>query len=414
MLGAYFKYQGVLRRIRQGPLADEIDRLASAFERDGYSRESARRHLSLAGTFNRYAAQKGLTKGEIDSAIGEDFLEQVRMSEGMRIQAKTVVGHVLRRLGHRYPWGCRDPIIGGPHASLLMRLDAYLGEVRGLQARSREEVVRAARRMLEWYHGLRPRRRLSGLAGKDILTYIAQVATASRTRRTTAAALSHVRNFLRWLRWEGLIREDLARLVPRVPSWRLATIPSHLEWSQVRTTIDAIDTSTPVGKRDRALMLVLATTGLRSQEVRRLQLDDISWRTRELRVKRTKTNRERIVPLLDEAGRALADYVLHGRPLAKEATVFLRHTPPGVTSLRSSTLARMVRARLARCGIHPLRAGAHLLRHSLATRMVQQRRPIKEVADLLGHGSIDTTAIYVKVALPQLQSVALPLPGDLT
>ena len=128
-------------------------------------------------------------------------------------------------------------------------------------------------------------------------------------------------------------------------------------------------------------------------------------------MRRTKTNRERMVPLLDEAGRALADYVLHGRPHAAALEVFLRHAPPAVPLRHSGNLARIVRSRLARCGIYPPRAGANLLRHSLATRMVQQMRPIKEVADLLGHASIDTTAIYVKVAIPQLESVALPFPG---
>ena len=126
----------------------------------------------------------------------------------------------------------------------------------------------------------------------------------------------------------------------------------------------------------------------------------------------TKSRREHCVPLLEEAGSALADYVLHGRPQISDSTIFLCHRPP-VRPLRvSGTLTAIVRRRLAHCGIHPARAGAHLLRHSLATRMVQEDCPVKGVADLLGHRSIDTTAIYVKVALPQLLEVALPFPGD--
>jgi site-specific recombinase XerD len=191
----------------------------------------------------------------------------------------------------------------------------------------------------------------------------------------------------------------------------MARVPDHLSWPEVRTLIDAIDTTDPVGKRDRALLLLLATTGLRSQEVRRLELADVRWRSGELHVRRTKSRRERVIPLLEEAGRALAEYVLHGRPRVGDTTVFLRHVPPAGPLGCSGTVAAIVRRRLTRCGIRPKRAGAHLLRHSLATRMVQQNRPVKEVADLLGHRHIDTTAVYVKVALPQLEEVALSFPG---
>jgi integrase/recombinase XerD len=121
-----------------------------------------------------------------------------------------------------------------------------------------------------------------------------------------------------------------------------------------------------------------------------------------------------MVPLLQEAGAALADYVLHGRShVAVEVRVFLRQVPPFTALRSSSTLAAIVRRQLARCGIRPPRGGAHLLRHSVATRMVQQGRPVKEVADLLGHQRIDTTAIYIKVAVPQLEAIALPFPGGI-
>jgi integrase len=175
--------------------------------------------------------------------------------------------------------------------------------------------------------------------------------------------------------------------------------------------IDSIDDTTAVGKRDRALLLILATTGLRSQEVRLLELRDIRWRTGELHIRRTKTRRERVVPLLEEAGRALATYILSGRPPSAHSTVFVCHVPPVRPIALSSTVAAIIRRRLSHCGLKAPRTGAHLLRHSIATRLVQQERPIKEVSDLLGHHSIDTTAIYVKVAIPQLERIALPFPG---
>lgn len=127
-------------------------------------------------------------------------------------------------------------------------------------------------------------------------------------------------------------------------------------------------------------------------------------------LRHTKGHRDRVVPRLQEVGAALAKYVLHGRTATPERRVFLSLVTPVRPFSRSSTVSRIVRIRLARAGVMVQRA-AHLLRHSPATRLVEQRRPIKEVADLLGHRNIDTTAIYVKVTLPQLADVALPFPG---
>jgi len=411
MLESFFKYRGVLDRLRRGPLQHEIDDIADGLVRTGYSRQTAKRYLSLMGSFSRYAVQVGCAGPEcIDSALVDRFLVEMCSSAGMRSVARTAMCHVLQHLERRYPPDAASPQTAEPDAALVEAFEAHLRDVRGLQRRSCEAPVRVARRMLQWYRDCRPDRPLSALSCEDILVLVGHLAAACVADSTRSAAVSHVRTFLRYLRWAGVLHEDLAPIVPRVPCWRMTRVPCHLTWQEVLAVLAAIDPADPVGKRDRALLLLLATTGLRSGDVRRLQLTDINWRTGELHVRQTKGRRERVLPLLGDAGQALADYVLHGRPHGIDATLFLRHVPPAGPLRYSSTLAAIVRRRLARCGIQPQRAGAHLLRHSLATRMVQQGRPIKEVADLLGHRSIDTTAVYIKVALPQLDGVALPFP----
>jgi integrase/recombinase XerD len=412
MLESFFTYRAVLDRIRRGPLAHEIDAIADDLARTGYSRKTGKRYLSLMGTFSRYALRVGCAGPEcIDGALVERFLVEVPASASMRSLAYTAVRHAMQHLERRYPPHGASPRTDEPDTALLTAFEAHLRDVRGLQRRSCDDPVRVARRMLRWYRDCRPGRSLSALCGEDILAVVGHIAAACVADSTRSAAVSHVRSFLRYLRWEGVLHEDLAPIVPRVPCWRLARVPFHLTWPEVRAVIDAIAPGDPARKRDRALLLLLATTGLRNQEVRRLQISDVHWRTSELHVRHTKGRRERVLPLLEDAGKALADYVLHGRPRGMESTLFLRHVPPAGPLRCSSTLAAIVRRRLARCGIQPRRAGAHLLRHSLATRMVHQARPIKEVADLLGHRSIDTTTVYVKVALPQLEGVALPFPG---
>lgn len=412
MLTSFFKYPKVLARMRVGPLAGEIDAVADELARVGYARGTATRYLSLVASFSRYAAQLGCAVRErIDRALVQRFLAEATTSPGMCSQARSALGHAIPGLARRYPRNSELTRDDSPDAALLKAFDTHLRDVRGLRRRSREEILRLARRMLSWCRDQHLARPLSMLCGEDVLAFVSHALAGCRADGTRSATVSYIRSFMRYLYGVGVVGEDLSHVVPRVPCWRMARVPDHLSWSEVRTMIDAIDTADPIGKRDRALLLLLATTGLRSQEVRRLELADVRWRRGELHVRRTKSRRERVIPMIEEAGRALAEYVLHGRPRVELPTVFLRHVPPVGPLGCSGTVAAIVRRRLARCGIRPKVAGAHLLRHSLATRMVQQGRPVKEVADLLGHRRIDTTAVYVKVALPQLEEVALQFPG---
>ena len=285
--------------------------------------------------------------------------------------------------------------------------------MRGLEPRTCEGLLTSGRRILVWLRDNLPDQRLAKVTGEHVLALVQHFLSLTANDSTRSAATSHVRAFLRFLRWSGLNDQDLVRFFPRTPCWRLAHLPPRLAWEDIQRAIDAIDVTTPSGMRDRAIMLVLATTGLRNKELRALELQDIRWRTAEVLVRRTKGKRDRVVPLLNEAGAALANYILHARPKVGSPRVFLSFAPPPRPFKFPASISRIVRSRLEQSGIElPNAAGAHLLRHSLATQLVRRRRPINEVADLLGHRSIDTTAIYVKVALPQLADVALPFPGD--
>ena len=416
MLQHFFKYPGVLRRMRQGPLATEIDAIADALDRAGYARLSARRYLSLIATFSRYAMRAGCDQVDaVDGAIVERFLRQRTLSGATRSVARTALGHVLRHMAVKYPRLAVSPVRPSRaerrDAAFVAGFDSYLRDLRGLTPKSREEILRAAWRTLAWYRRTKPHHPLGRFSAKDVLAYASHAAHQAACDRTRSGAMSHLRNLLRYLAWCGICRTDLSRVVPRVPVWSMARIPDVLPWEDVRRLIRSIDRSTPVGKRDHALIVLAATTGMRNAELRRLELGDIRWQDGEIELRRTKSRRDRIVPLVAEAGRALVDYVLHARPRTTAKQVFLSHRPPVRPLTVSGTVSGIVRRRLTEVGIHPSRVGTHLLRHSLATQMVRGARPIKEVADLLGHQAIDATAVYVKVAVPQLAAVALPFPG---
>lgn len=418
MLEDYFTWPECLHRLRRGPLARCMDELATTLEGRGYARSTIRDTLRVASRFSEFAAAAG-AKGlrSIDDRLANRFLKRELRRRVRGSQRATTIHRIisLLRARGRIPPAPRQP--REPCAALLARYDRHLRDVRGLVPSTRERYLRAGRRLLTWRR--RRNSSLRTLRGADVIEFIQQL-----TREHPVAAnvngskfgqqlCSETRSFLRYLRWEGIIGSDLSRVVPKVPVWRLASIPRHLPWHDVRKLVDSVDTSRPVGLRDKAIVLLIARLGLRAVEVRTLELGHINWRAGEIRLPRTKNRRERILPLPQDVGAALADYLLRGRARVDLPQVFLRLCAPLGPLTAPGAVGRIITRQLRRAKIQvPNRPGSHLLRHSLATRMINAGTPIKQIADLLGHASIDTTAIYAKVDLRSLTAVALPLPGE--
>jgi len=410
MLELYFKYPGVLKRLRRGALGGEMDRIAAYFSKVGYKRASAKIYISRLCKFSGYLGCEERTK-VIDQDVIDRFMQNLR-TVSARVATRTVIAHARRVVPHRFSPQCCQAL-HDPHGLLLAAYLDHLRQVRGLEPKTCEGLLLVARRILTWYNNHVPDQPLAAMTGEHVLALVQHLLLLSTNGYTKSSTTSYVRTFLRFLLWSDLNSQDLARFVPRTPCWRLTHLPPRLPWDDVRRAIDTVDVTTPTGVRDRALLLLLATTGMRNKELRSLKLEDIHWRTAEVLVCRTKARRDRVVPLLQEAGDALAEYVLYTRQRTDSQRVFLTCVPPVRPFRSSGAISKIVRSRLEQSGIElPRIVGAHLVRHSLATQLVSQQRPINEVADLLGHRSIDTTAIYVKVALPQLIGVALPFPGE--
>jgi len=218
-----------------------------------------------------------------------------------------------------------------------------------------------------------------------------------------------LRTFLRFLQLQGDVRAELIRAVPSPPDWSLASLPPSLSETDLERFWASFDRRTPVGRRDYAMARSLADLGLRCQEVANLHLDDIDWRDGTVRLSESKSRRVKRLPLPQITGAALVDYLGHGRPATSSRSVFVLHRAPRGQAATNTTVRGAIRRAFERAGL-PW-SGTHILRHTAATRMVQGGASLKEVADVLGHRSIDTTLIYTKVDLPQLSRVALPWPG---
>jgi integrase len=236
---------------------------------------------------------------------------------------------------------------------------------------------------------------------------VAQCGSGRRSSSAAKTLTSGLRSLLRYLHLAGFTELPLAPAVPRAAGWRLSSLPRPLEAEQVARLLLSCDRGTVVGRRDLAILLLLARLGLRAGEVARLCLDDVDWRAGEVTVRGKGSTSERL-PLPHEVGEALASYVRDGRPQADFREVFVStYAPLRPPSPRA--IARVVARACERAGIEPVMA--HRLRHTLASELLRTGTPLVEIAPILRHASVGTTAIYAKVGREALRPLARPWPA---
>jgi len=205
---------------------------------------------------------------------------------------------------------------------------------------------------------------------------------------------------------------DLSLSVPTVRKWRQAEVHGFLSPDEVEHILSTTDRSTPRGRRDHAILLLLARLGLRAGEIVTLELGDILWRTGEIVIRGKGRTQDRL-PLLSDIGESLALYLTQDRSSIVSRRVFLRMLAPRIGLTGPASVGHIVRAALARAGLSaPSRSAAHLFRHSLATQMIRNGASIAEISEVLRHRSQSTTQIYAKVDFETLREVARPWPQE--
>jgi len=220
-----------------------------------------------------------------------------------------------------------------------------------------------------------------------------------------------LRSFLRFLLQHGEIDTDLAAAVPAVSGWRQASVPKHLGSQDVQRLLDGCDRHTAMGRRNYAILLLLARLGLRAGEVVALQLDDVDWRAGEITVCGKGSVQDRL-PLFPDVGEAVADYVRRDRPRCTSRRVFIRMKAPHRGFVSPAAVSTIVERAVDQAGLHPPVRGAHLLRHSLATGMIRRGASMAEIGQVLRHRAATTTEIYAKVDLEGLRALARRWPGQ--
>jgi site-specific recombinase XerD len=284
-----------------------------------------------------------------------------------------------------------------------------LERVRGLSATTVKHHAATVRELLAWLGEDHLHARLLSLNGRAIESFV-QVVAERLGRESLQHTISHLRSFLRFLAARALAPAGLdARIdTPRV--YRGERLPRALSWETVRAFLQAIDRSTPMGRRDYAMFLLVVTYGLRSCEVVSLKLDDIEWRSGQLKVARSKVSSSFVLPLTPEVGAALFAYLRNGRPPLAHREVFLRVRGPAGT-LKPTGLTEAFQGWVRRASLPIPFQGPHCLRHSLAIHLLRQGTSLKTIGDLLGHRSAESTCVYLRLHVEDLREVALDLPA---
>jgi site-specific recombinase XerD len=408
MLDLYFSHPTRLKQMRNGPLTSHLDALAARLHTEGYRPTTGRMLLGPVGDFNRMLGWLGLQTEDITPELMDRYQTRV-MAESRGVGLANALEHLMRQLREdgAIPAAPPETESARPFSELLDRYADWMRRVQGLAESTIRSRVNGAVRFLTWWQGLHPADGLGAMSGSAVLDFI-------RERDLSHTQISDLRQFCWYLRGEGIATADLARGIPSKRRVRLASEPKHLAWEDVERLLQATDGTDPVGLRDRAVVMLSAHLGLRNCEIRHLLLDDLDWHRSIVRIVESKGGKSRELPLSAPVGEVLAEYIRYGRPYSVRREVFLRHRAPGGVLGTPSAVSGIIRRLARRAGVVLPKDGHNVLRHSLATRLVNREVPIKEISDLLGHASIDTTAIYTLVDMTTLARVAMPFPEEVT
>ena len=402
--------QVVLSKEPEGPIKEYIDSFTKTVSEEGYALSSISEQVRLVACFSLWLKHEGIELNKITYEHLERYL-QYRLQ-----QLKPRQGD-LSTLSHLIDFLRCNNIIPAQKVSVpqltpaeicVQSYEKYLREERGLAKATILNYAPVIRRFLHDYF-IDGAVKLSRLSTQDVVKFVQRQAPLLHMKRAKLMT-SALRSFLSYARYHGDVVLDLGAAVPIVPNWSRSSIPRAISTEQVHQLLVSIDKSTAIGRRDFAILLLLARLGLRASEVAFIELNDINWNSGTVSV-RSKGGTYNEFPLSEEVGKSIAAYLRDGRPFSTSRRVFLRAKAPIHGFLGPSSVSCIVRHALKRAGINAPTCGAHQFRHGLATEMLRQGASLGEIGDVLGHSHPQTTMIYTKVDIEALRRLALPWPG---
>ncbi|MFV0520108.1 MAG: tyrosine-type recombinase/integrase [Lachnospirales bacterium] len=420
MIEDYYKDKRKLKLFRECLFGEYLDDFTNYFIEHDYSVHTVRSYLRTALSFSRFLMWEGLTDVHlVNQQLSSKFLNEhlpynfsEKMNCGIFSEATAGISHLMSFLETQ---GIIEPNVvleqKTEMSEMLRKYDIYLDTIFGLSDKTRKVHRIRATVFMKWVKENTGELKLENLTNENILDFQKEIQDNKFSIAHKRTITMCLRGFLRFLRWERILEKDLTPAVYCLIEWDLASIPKYMPYDDVLLLLQAPDRNTSVGKRDVVILMLLAYLGLRASEIINLNISDIDFHNGTIRISKTKTNSERLMPLTIELAEMLIDYIKCGIHNPKYDALFLRTYAPHTPIEASSAVGRVVSKYINELGLKTPTLGSHQIRHSLATHLINNGSTMKDVADMLGHKSIESTGIYAKVQVERLKEVPLAFPG---
>ena len=399
------------------PLDRLVTRALVELEKLGYSRRSLRRYRTIWQHLIEFSVQENLGN-EYTENLGARFIEAYssrnnhvnpqrgwrrHIAFGVKVLAHFACeGHIERSRTDmqkvKIPSAMKKP---------LRDYEEYCRDRRHLRASTLYERIREIAIFLN-FMGLRNLNTLDQIQPVDLTAFV--TSRPYLKSKTLSRIISDVRSFLQFLILKGILHRDISDALPKIRVPRDATIPSAWNPELVAKLLKCVDRSSPKGKRDYVILLLASRLGLRLGDIKALLLDNLNWEAATIEIKQSKTLAPLCLPLTDEVGEALIDYLKFGRPQSEHREIFLKLNPPFAPFSKNSHLYYIVKYWKQLAGIKfpaQQHQGLHSLRHTLATQLLQSETPFHVISEILGHATMASTLIYAKADVETLRSAAL-------
>ena len=400
---------GMFRCQQFGPLDNYIPAFLSLLSSQGFTQVSLRIKAQILGNFNHWISKQRINICELDEETIDSFFSQHPRPGYLRRGDFSTLCSLIRWLREIHEVKTLLPKIDKSELQNIKNsFSLYLEQERGLTQATLNNYLPVIHCFLAERFGIGDVM-LNEIDASDVTCFVLRHARIMG-RRSAQLMTTALRGFFRFLYLRGDISFDLASSVPTVADWRMSDLPKSLESDEVELLLQSCDRLNTTGQRDYAILILLARLGLRAGEIVAMTLDDIHWEAGLVTIHGKGARRDQL-PISQDIGDAMATYIRYGRPPCNTRRVFIRARAPRKGFSSSVAISNIVHRALKRTGLNPIRKGAHLLRHSLASKMLHHGASLSEIGEILRHSTQNTTEIYTKIDLPALSTLAEPWPG---
>jgi site-specific recombinase XerD len=405
----------VIDWLDKGPIAPHLDAFKQYLTDRGYAATTFANCVRSVAHFAQWVDGRRLRVRRIDERVVAEFLDEhlprcccTGPVQRDRRSLSAALGHLLAVLR-------TQSVIAAPAVSTtpvddeLRGYDAHMDHVRGLASKTRDIALRIVRRLLTSRFG-DGHVDIPAIKPEHVRRFFAQQAKLYSKPANAGTVVATLRGYFRYRASLGDAVHGLIGALSYPANWQLSSLPKTLTDEEVEQLVGSLGKPGRSQRRADAIVRCALDLGLRSGEVAHIGLDDINWRAGTITLRHTKSRREDVLPLPVATGKAIAAYLRHERPATRNRAVFVRHVAPRDQPVGPDLVRKTIRQAFARAGLPYTRS--HLLRHTMANRLLASGSSLKEVADVLRHRSLNTTLIYAKLDSRKLIEVALPWPGS--